>query len=273
LLPKKIRKLILEYVFSPARHTITAPCGQLLLFGRKALKIPDKLELKKMKKDNNKLLTDLQRLMATQDFKLEEEARKFLDSIAGQKIPSFPKEALTAQEQAQELVFAAYGLSPAKGRACIEKALILDPECIEAYEYLADMEPVPQIAIAFYERGIAIGRKLFGGKYLKEHKGMFWGFHETRPFMRCLQSYSDSLYDMGKVKECVDVLEELIALNPNDNQGVRDQLLLYLIQLDEKEKFKNMLRNTKKTILPFHFLTGHYFHSKQKGRQPNQTKN
>ncbi|MDT8347690.1 MAG: hypothetical protein RQ756_07795 [Flavobacteriaceae bacterium] len=42
---------------------------------------------------------------------------------------------------------------------------------------------------------------------------------------------------MGKIKECVEILEEMIALNPNDNQGVRDQLLLYLIELGENEKF------------------------------------
>ena len=44
--------------------------------------------------------------------------------------------------------------------------------------------------------------------------------------MRCLQAYSDCLIDMGKVKEAIEVLEELIYLNPNDNQGARDHLLL-----------------------------------------------
>jgi tetratricopeptide (TPR) repeat protein len=53
-----------------------------------------------------------------------------------------------------------------------------------------------------------------------------------------MQHYADCLYTIGKVKECVAVLEEIIELNPNDNQGARDQLLLYLIQFDERNKFE-----------------------------------
>lgn len=56
--------------------------------------------------------------------------------------------------------------------------------------------------------------------------------------MRCMQQYASCLYSLGKLKECVAVLEEMIELNTNDNQGVRDMLLLYLIELDERVKFK-----------------------------------
>ena len=73
---------------------------------------------------------------------------------------------------------------------------------------------------------------------MKENKGMFYGIHETRPFMRCLHQCSFCLYAMGNTKECVKILEEMVELNPNDNQGVRDYLLLYLLEVDETEKFK-----------------------------------
>jgi tetratricopeptide (TPR) repeat protein len=223
-------------------------------------------------KKPDKINTELQRLLMTGFFHSEDEAREFLDSLAGQKVPSFPKVSLSPKEQAQDLVFAAYELSPAKGRACIEKALKLDPDCIEAYEYLAEMEPVSEIAIAFYERAIAIGRRLFGGKYLKENKGLFWGLHETRPFMRCLQGYGDILYDLGQVKECVEVLEELIALNPNDNQGVRDQLLLYLIQLDEREKFEKYAKKYKEDSLAFPLFNRALFLFKTEGETTQANK-
>lgn len=183
------------------------------------------------------MMTDLHRLLETQDFKSEKDVRKFMESLMGQQIPSFPKEALTKKEQAQDLVFAADDLPPAKAKANIKEALKLDPDCIEAYEFLGDMEQTAELASPFYEKGISIGRKIFGGQYLEKNKGMFWGLHETRSFMRCLQHYSDCLYTMGKVIKCVEILEELIELNPLDNQGVRDQLLLYLIQLDEPKKF------------------------------------
>jgi tetratricopeptide (TPR) repeat protein len=190
-----------------------------------------------MKKQPDKLMTDLHRLLGTQDFKSEADLRKFMDSIVGQEIPSFPKEALSLKEIAQDLVFEAEELPPAKAKAKIEEALRVDSDCIEAYELLGFLEESTEIATVFYEKGISIGRQLFGGKYLKENRGNFWGIHETRPFMRCLLHYSDCLYTKRKVKECVAILEELIQLNPRDNQGVRDQLLLYLIEINDTKKF------------------------------------
>ncbi len=191
-----------------------------------------------MSKKQDKLFTDLQRLLDSQNFKSEDEAKKFMESIVGKEIPSFPSETLTMKEKAQDLVFEAYELKPAKARQNIEQALLLDINCIEAYEFLGVMENSVEISMVFYEKGIAIGREIFGGPYLKKNKGMFWGLHETRPFMRCLHLYADCLYTLGKVKESVAVLEEIIELNPNDNQGVRDELSLYLIELDDREKFE-----------------------------------
>lgn len=225
-----------------------------------------------MSKQHDKMMIDLQRLLETQDFKSEADLQKFLNSIAGQKIPSFPKEALNFQEQAQDLVYEAYELSPAKAKRNIKKALYLNSNCIEAYEFLGSMEDTAQIASAFYEKGIAIGRQIFGGKYLEEHKGAFWGFHETRPFMRCMQHYSDCLYAMGKVKECVAVLEEMIELNPNDNQGVRNQLLLYLIQLDEKKKFKKYANMFKEDDMTFSLFNLALFAFKTEGETDNANK-
>ena len=65
----------------------------------------------------------------------------------------------------------------------------------------------PQTALPFYKTGIEIGRRIFD---LEELRGDFWVIHETRPFMRCMQHYSDCLYHTGKKEECVLILEEMI---------------------------------------------------------------
>ena len=210
-------------------------------------------------------MIDFQRLLETQEFKSEEDVRKFMDNMVGQKIPSFPKEILNLNEQAQDMVYEAYELPVTKGTKQVKKALELDPNCIEAYEYLATMEDNPEVSIAFLEKGIEIGKRIFGGKYLQEHKGMFWGFHETRPFMRCLSQYSECLYAVGKVKECVAVLEEMIELNPNDNQGVRDQLLLYLTELGENKKFLKYSKKYKHDSGAFALYTRALFAFKTEG--------
>jgi len=128
-----------------------------------------------MNKQHEKLMTDLQRLLNAQDFKTEEEAHKFMDSIMGKKIPSLPKEALSSKERAQDLVFEAYELPPAKAKVNIEKALQLDPDCIEAYEYLGSTVRTIEHASIYYKKGISIGRRIFGGTFLEENKGFFFG--------------------------------------------------------------------------------------------------
>lgn len=218
-----------------------------------------------MDKKHDKLMTDIQRILGTQDFKSEKEMTDFLKKMMEDEIPSFPKEALSFEEQAQDLVFEAYELSPAKGKQKVIEALDIDPDCIEAYEYLASIEPVLEIRMAFYNMGITLGRELWGGEYLKENKGMFWGLHETRPFMRCMQAYADCLNSIGKTEESVKLMEEMLALNPNDNQGVRDLLMLNLIKLDEDEKFVKYLKMFNDEESAAHLFNNALFTFKTKG--------
>ena len=199
-------------------------------------------------------MTDLHRILAAQEFESEAELREFVSKLVGDEIPSMPDSELGPKEKAQDLVFEAYELSKTKGKKNIEMALELDPDCIKAYEYLASVENSPDLALLFYEKGIAIGRRVFGGEYLTEHKGMFWGFHETRPFMRCLSDYSECLRFKGRVDKAAAILEEMIELNPNDNQGVRDHLMVYLMELGEDVKFEMYAAMFKQDIGAFSAL-------------------
>lgn len=225
-----------------------------------------------MNKDHNKLMTDLHRLLNVQDFKSDADIQEFMKNIIGQQISSLPEEALSPQEQAQDLVYEAYDLSAIKAKQNIKKALKLDSNCIEAYEFLGYKEDVEEIAILFYEKGIKIGKENFKGKFLEKNKGRFWYIHETRPFMRCLQHYSDCLYSMGKTKESVAILEEIIELNKNDNQGVRDQLLLYLIILEENKKFEKYAQMFKEDDSTFSLFNRALFAFKTEGETDNTNK-
>lgn len=176
--------------------------------------------------------------MARQNFKNEKELQAFLETFNGKSLDDLPIMNLTPEEQAEDLVFEAYELPVAKAKKNIEKALELNPNCIEAYEYLASREKKAEKALAFLEKGIVIGREKFGGKFLKENKGVFWGIHETRPFMRCLFQKAEMLVLKEKTAEGAAIMEEILELNERDNQGVRFHLLSALLTLDEIEKFK-----------------------------------
>jgi hypothetical protein len=134
-----------------------------------------------MSKEHDKLMAEIQRLIAGQEFNSEEELQTYLKGILGQEIPSSPHSLLSAEEQAQELVFAAYKLPINKAKLKIEKALQLDRNCIVAYEFLGTQEDAAEIAIVFYEKGIQIGKQRFGGAYLKENKGFFGAYTKLGP--------------------------------------------------------------------------------------------
>ncbi len=210
-------------------------------------------------------MRDLHRLLAKQDFKTEEDVQAFMDNIMGQEIPVLPDEELSPAEIAQDLVFDAYDLPPAKAKKNIEMTLQMDPDCIEAHEYLGLREKAAPISLIFFKAGIEIGRRLFGGKYLEENKGYFWGIQETRAYMRCLANYSEILYALGKTEASVKVMEEMLELNPNDNQGMRDLLMLYLIQLGETKKFRKYAAQYKDDSTAFPLFNRALFEFQTKG--------
>lgn len=183
-------------------------------------------------------IKDLHRLLDKQNFKNEEEIKEFMNSIMLKPLPEIGEEELSKEQRAQDLVEEAYDLPIREAMKNIDVALNFNPDCIEAYEYLGSVQRRIDSALSYYEKGIEIGRRIFGGKYLEKNRGHFWGIHETRPYMRCLFEYADLLYMSGKKEKGVEMMKEIILLNPNDNQGVRDQLMLYLIEQNEFEQYE-----------------------------------
>jgi len=183
-------------------------------------------------------LKDLHRLLDKQEFKSEKDLKKFLDSMLMKPIPEINTEDLSKEERAQDLVEEAYELPIRDAIKNIDIALNFNPDCIEAYEFMGQIHKRIDSSLSYYEKGVNTGKRIFGGNYLKMNRGHFWGLHETRPYMRCMWHYADCLYKSGRKDSCISVLEEMIELNPNDNQGVRDQLMLYLLEQNEFKKFK-----------------------------------
>lgn len=57
-----------------------------------------------------------------------------------------------------------------------------------------------------------------------------WSIHSNRPFLTFLLEYAVYVRDQKGFNKCIPHLEQIIELNPNDNQGIRDLLATtYLI--------------------------------------------
>jgi hypothetical protein len=73
-------------------------------------------------KKQDKVFQDLHRILESQEFKSEDDVRKFMEGMMGKPIPSFPKESLTIKEQAQDLIFEAVELPDDDGYQLALKA-------------------------------------------------------------------------------------------------------------------------------------------------------
>ena len=55
----------------------------------------------------------------------------------------------------------------------------------------------------------------------KQYAGHFWGFLETRPYMRARAGLAGTLLKLGDIDGAVGHYRDMLKLNPNDNQGIR----------------------------------------------------
>lgn len=143
----------------------------------------------------------------------------------------FNKTSEAVRRQAQELVNQAAEARYIEDtvRLC-KMALELDPRCVDALLLLASTSNVPDKRVEQLRVAVQVAKEELGGdKYLKQNKGHFWGLWETRSYMRGRAFLAEALQQAGKIDEAIAEYEELIVLNPNDNQGNRYLLMgLYL---------------------------------------------
>jgi tetratricopeptide (TPR) repeat protein len=135
--------------------------------------------------------------------------------------------------QAQMLIYDAWEAPTAtKAKALARKALHVSEDCADAYILLSRLAKTNVEAISLLRKAVAAGEHALGAQAFKEMSGEFWGFLETRPYMRALAGLAQSLMDMGQSEEAADCFQRILQLNPDDNQGVRYGLLPLLIALD-----------------------------------------
>jgi tetratricopeptide (TPR) repeat protein len=136
-----------------------------------------------------------------------------------------------ARFEAQELAFDAMEAeTEAQARKLARRALTKDPDCVDALVVLAGIEcDSPRQMIEALQKAVAAGERSLGAAFLKKHKGHFWSLLDTRPYMRAMQQLAGLLRGAGLNLDAITHYEKMLALNPNDNQGMRDPLLgLYL---------------------------------------------
>ena len=150
----------------------------------------------------------------------------------------------SAVDEAQEIMYDAWE-APTRQRAVAlaKKALTISADCADAYNLLAEQsaESLEEV-LALYRKGVEAGERALGKKAFKEDVGYFWGLLETRPYMRARAGLAQSLWEAGQREEAMGHYWDLLRLNPNDNQGIRDLLMPCLIELDRDKDAEKLFR-------------------------------
>jgi tetratricopeptide (TPR) repeat protein len=144
---------------------------------------------------------------------------------------------LAALERAQDLIYDAWDAGTTKKAvALVTRALEISPLCADAHVFLAQIaEPGSEEELELWKSGVEAGEKALGAEAFEKMLGEFWGWIETRPYMRARAGLASALWKRGRRREAICHLQDMLRLNPNDNQGVRYILLGYLAATDDHE--------------------------------------
>jgi tetratricopeptide (TPR) repeat protein len=144
--------------------------------------------------------------------------------------------------EAQQLVYDAWEApTDEQELKLIERALKLDPMNVDALLHVfSTLELTEDEEIETLRKIVAIGEKKLGPKAFKELAGAFWGFIETRPYMRARERLAEYLRAAGRPEEAIVEWEAMLQLNPGDNQGVRYALLPTLLTLGRLETVRKL---------------------------------
>jgi tetratricopeptide (TPR) repeat protein len=190
-----------------------------------------------------KVMADIGRLLSEREFESTEEINTYVNDMlaSGEPIAAAPR---TALEEAQDLMYKAW---EAKGRRRIElarKALRISSDCADCYVLLAE-EAVGTIEEArdLYEQGVQAGERAIGPEAFRDNVGDFWGILETRPYMRARAGLAQVLWLLGERRQAVEHLQDMLRLNPNDNQGLRYVLMGWLLQTGDDRALGELLHH------------------------------
>ncbi len=175
---------------------------------------------------------EMANLAARMKFKSPEEFQRFFDSYrkAG-KIPA--TEAASPFFKAQRIIYKTVGARPKRQVKLAEKALSIYPNCADAYAILAGFEDDPEKKRELLEQACAAGKAAFEDEgIVTEEEQDLWSVLPGRSYLRAKLALANFLYEMGEKKEALSQYEEILRLNPGDNQGVRNILVGLYLELD-----------------------------------------
>jgi tetratricopeptide (TPR) repeat protein len=113
---------------------------------------------------------------------------------------------------------------PAYAKKVFQRLIRSYPEHIDACHHLAltwYWQGKLENAAKIWRQGTEFALKFFPPNFSMQRDRLAWGFIENRPFLRLYQGSGLACLRLGKPREALEVFENLLRMNPHDNQGNR----------------------------------------------------
>jgi len=162
--------------------------------------------------------------------------------FSGRKVDELVTQPETPQERAQELCYQAFETHGRRRVQLAREALQVCPDCADAYVILAEQGASLETELENYTKAMAAAERALGPDVFEESVGHFWGISSTRPYMRAKLGIAQCLEQAGRTDEAVEHYQEMLRLNPNDNQGVRYLLMPRLLQTGRDAEAARLLK-------------------------------
>jgi tetratricopeptide (TPR) repeat protein len=112
------------------------------------------------------------------------------------------------------------------------------PEHVDAHHHLAlayFRDGKAREAAEAWKTGLEFALKLLPPHFSMKRDRLIWGFVENRPFLRLYHAYGFSLMRMRQAEQALEVFENILSLNPHDNQGARALVVECNFELNHPE--------------------------------------
>lgn len=201
-------------------------------------------------RDRERYLAAIMKQMEKEGISEPAEMIEFVNRVqerieAGEDLPAFEPE--TELEQAQALIYEAFDTFDEQRRIVLAKrALKISPDCADAYVILAEESAVTASqARDLYRSGVEAGERALGPEAFEEFAGQFWEVMEARPYMRSLEGLAECERQLGEYEQAVAHFQCLLTLDQIDNMQVRYSLLGTLLEAENTNGARVLLRKFK----------------------------
>jgi tetratricopeptide (TPR) repeat protein len=112
------------------------------------------------------------------------------------------------------------------------------PEHMDAYHHLGlALQNLgrKQEAFQIWQDGLDLALRFFPPRFSMQRDRLDWGFIENRPFLRLYYGLGYQYLKRAEFDRALEIFNNLLNLNPNDNQGIRGHAVECHFALDQPE--------------------------------------